>query len=122
MNVSLELPDTQYFIRSYRPGEITTNQGVHHSSLLISNQHLVEWAPQNLAELQTAHFTEVLALKPQLIIVGVGAVHRFPETALLAPLYQAKIGVEIMSTEAACRTYNILASEGRKVLAALLVG
>ena len=55
------------------------------------------------------------------MLLGTGPVFRFPEAARLAPLYQAGIGVEVMDTPAACRTYNILMGEGRKVLAALLL-
>ena len=63
----------------------------------------------------------MVELAPEIVLLGTGAQFRFPEPALLAPLYKAGIGVEVMDTPAACRTYNILLGEGRNVVAALLV-
>ncbi len=60
-------------------------------------------------------------MRPEIVLLGCGARFRFPSPAVLAPLYGAGIGVEVMDTRAACRTYNILLSEGRRVVAALIV-
>jgi uncharacterized protein len=67
------------------------------------------------------HMAAIVELAPEIVLLGTGASLRFPEPALLAPLYKAGIGVEVMDTPAACRTYNILLAEGRKVLAAVIV-
>jgi uncharacterized protein len=67
------------------------------------------------------HLAVLLDLRPELILLGTGARHRFPNPALLAGLIGAGIGLEAMATGAACRTYNILAAEGRRVAAALII-
>ena len=79
------------------------------------------WAPQDFGALQQAHFDELLQLAPELVIFGSGARLRFPAPALLSGLIAQRIGVEAMDTAAACRTYNVLVSEGRTVVAALLL-
>ena len=69
-----------------------------------------------------ADFAELLELKPELVVFGSGTTFRFPDRSLLAAFSQARIGFEVMDTPAACRTYNVLSSEGRQIAAALLVG
>jgi uncharacterized protein len=81
---------------------------------------VISWSPPGFDELAPEHFAELLALEPELVILGTGARQRFPHPRLTAPLAHARIGFEVMDTRAACRTYNILMSEGRKVLAAML--
>ena len=79
------------------------------------------WPAARLADLTAAHFEQLLALRPELVIFGSGARLRFVPAALQRALIDRRIGVETMDTAAACRTYNVLASEGRTVAAALLV-
>jgi len=80
------------------------------------------WAPADFNALTQAHFDEILQLQPELVIFGSGARLRFPAPALLRELIARRIGVESMDSAAACRTYNVLVSEGRTVVAALLLG
>ena len=89
---------------------------------------LVPWAGQvspwdaiGFEQLQAHHFESLLSYQPEVVIFGSGASLRFPQPALLKALIEKRIGVETMDTAAACRTYNVLASEGRSVLAALLL-
>ena len=79
------------------------------------------WPPASVAQLDATHFERILALGPEVVIFGSGARLRFVPPALHRALIERRIGVETMDTAAACRTYNVLASEGRSVLAALLV-
>jgi uncharacterized protein len=79
------------------------------------------WPIARLAELSADHFEQLLSLDPELVIFGSGARLRFVTPALLRPLIERGIGVETMDTVAACRTFNVLASEGRAVAAALLI-
>jgi len=91
-------------------------------SLILSPQYLVtDWQPQALPELQAEHLDAVLALRPEVVLLGTGHRLRFPAQHLFTACYQAGVGVEIMDTGAACRTFNILAAEGRNVVAALLM-
>jgi uncharacterized protein len=79
------------------------------------------WSAADFNALTQAHFDELLQLKPELVIFGTGARLRFPAPALLRGLINERIGVESMDTAAACRTYNVLVSERRAVIAALLL-
>jgi len=78
------------------------------------------WPPRRFDELTQADFDSLLADKPELVIFGSGMHLRFPQPALLRTLIERRVGFEIMDTAAACRTYNVLVSEGRNVIAALL--
>lgn len=91
-------------------------------SLIIAPGSLIrDWPPQTFAELQQEHFTTVAELEPEVVLLGSGPTQRFLSPELARPLITLGIGVECMTTAAACRTYNILAGEGRRVVAALLV-
>jgi uncharacterized protein len=79
------------------------------------------WAPGRFDELTQAHFDSLLQDNPELVIFGSGARLRFPKPALLQTLIDRRVGLETMDTAAACRTYNVLVSEGRSVIAALLL-
>jgi len=92
-----------------------------HSLLVPWQGNVQAWAPQRIDQLQAAHFEQVLGLRPELVIFGSGVRHRFIAPSLVRCLIEQGIGVEMMDTAAACRTYNILAGEGRTVLAALLL-
>jgi uncharacterized protein len=79
------------------------------------------WDVSSLEALTPAHFERLLAMKPELVIFGSGVKLRFVSPALQRALIERGIGVETMDTPAACRTFNVLASEGRSVAAALLI-
>jgi uncharacterized protein len=79
------------------------------------------WDAANFDALTAAHFERLVALEPEVVIFGSGARLRFAPPALLRALIERRIGVETMDTAAACRTYNVLANEGRTVVAALLL-
>ena len=79
------------------------------------------WHPADFSALTQAHFDELLQLQPELVIFGSGSRIRFPQGAWLKPLMARRVGLETMDTAAACRTYNILAQEGRSVAVALLL-
>lgn len=79
------------------------------------------WPPGRLDDLVAEHFERLLALQPELVVFGSGAKLRFVSPALQRALIERRIGVETMDTAAACRTYNVLAGEGRLVVAALLI-
>jgi uncharacterized protein len=91
------------------------------SVVVPSRGDVTAWAPADFGSLQPAHFDQLLGNQPEVVIFGSGARLRFPAPALLRGLIDARIGVETMDNAAACRTYNVLASEGRLVVAALLI-
>jgi uncharacterized protein len=109
-------------ISRHEPGRIWVNAEAFDTSMLVPWRGSARpWAPRDLQELTAALFEQVLELRPELVIFGSGARLRFVSPALLRPLIARGIGVETMDTVAACRTYNVLAAEGRSVVAALLL-
>ena len=111
-----------FYIRSYSEDGIHINDTVYQSSLLLSPTHLLsDWPPHCVAELKSMHWQAVIDLAPSIVILGTGKQQVFPHASVLKDLYAAKLGIEIMTTAAACRTFNILSSEGRHVVAALLL-
>ncbi|MCZ8112477.1 MAG: Mth938-like domain-containing protein [Betaproteobacteria bacterium] len=94
----------------------------HGASVLVPwRGPVLAWPPNAAAELAAAHFEAILALQPELVVYGSGPRLVFPPPALARVLFERRIGLETMDTAAACRTYNVLASEGRSVVAALIL-
>ena len=109
-------------ISRHEPQRVWVGGSAHAHSLLVPWVGQVQaWPVAKLADLTEAHFLQVLGLQPELVIVGSGTRQRFLAADLLRPLLERRIGVETMDTPAACRTYNVLAGEHRRVLAALLL-
>ena len=109
-------------VRSYGPGEIRIGATVLTRSCLVSATQLIaDWRPQSIAELTLADLDAVLAMEPEIVVVGAGPRQRFPAAEWMAALLSRGIGCEVMETGAACRTYNVLVSEDRKVVAALML-
>ncbi len=109
-------------ITTYDESHFAVNgQRFEHAILVPATGLSLPWRPESYASLSDVDFEAMLALKPELIILGTGRQHRFPKPEWLAPLIAQRIGLEAMGTAAALRTYNILAGEGRPVLAALLL-
>ena len=109
-------------ITGYGNGYVEINQiPYNHAVILKSDGDISEWPVKSFEELEAGHFAQMVDFKPELVLIGTGGRQRFPKPELLKPLIAAKIGFEIMDSQAACRTYNILVGEGRQVLLALLV-
>lgn len=109
-------------ISGYTPEAVAINGQPWRQSALVPWQgEVAPWSVASFAELSAAHVEPIARLAPELIILGTGARQRFPRPEVLRPLIEARIGYEIMDTAAACRTYNILVSEGRSVVAALML-
>lgn len=109
-------------ISGYGPGWIGIDADKITHSVIVGSSGLREaWPCSRFEDLTPAHFAQLAQLDAELIIFGSGARNRFPPPAWLAPLMARRLGVESMDTAAACRTYNILAGEGRNVVAALIL-
>jgi uncharacterized protein len=93
----------------------------NHSIVVTPERVLTDWRPQDFDALDEAHFEYFLALKPEILLLGTGTQQHFPHPRLYRQLIAARIGMECMDTPAACRTYNILMAEDRKVVAAILL-
>ncbi len=106
----------------YGAGYVLVNQVRYEKSLVVMPDRIIEDSlAAEMAELNSAHFEFLLSLKPEIVLLGTGSLLRFPAAELSRCLAPARIGLEVMNTSAACRTYNILTAEGRKVAAALLM-
>ena len=109
-------------ITGYGSNWVAVNGEQHNSSIFIcSRTGSAPWPCARFEDLKAADFDIFLPLEPELILFGSGQVTRFARPEWLQGLYAKRIGVETMDTQAACRTFNFLAGEGRKVIAALLV-
>lgn len=92
-----------------------------HSLIVLPETKPVVWEPVSFEQLSNAHFEQIEAFKPDVVILGTGQKQRFAHPRLMQSLMQRHIGVECMDNHSACRTYNILMAEGRKVALALIV-
>jgi uncharacterized protein len=111
-----------YAIQGYEAGQIVIDEKIYQQSLiLLPNQVIADWSPNSVAELATADFAQLAELGVEIVLLGTGREQRFPHPSLCLPLMQQRIGLEVMDTAAACRTYNILMTEGRRVAAALFM-
>ena len=108
-------------LRNYQPGKIETEQAAYSTSIIITGQHVQSWRPTTWSELTEDDILHLIQFKPKIVLVGTGAHLKFTSPALFRGLIEKNIGYEIMDTAAACRTYNVLMTENRAVVAGLLV-
>ncbi len=109
-------------VSAYGPDYIEINAQRYTQSLLLSPESpVIEWSCTRFEDIKTEDFEQIAKLAPAVVIFGSGQRIRFPQAALIAPLIARNIGLETMDLQAACRTYNVLMAEGRKVVAALLI-
>jgi uncharacterized protein len=110
-------------ITGYGEGYVMVNQARHERTVVVLPDQLVtDWAASTFEALTADHLAALLPLEAEIILIGTGPRLQFPRAEVLAPLVRARVGFEVMDVQAACRTYNILVSEERKVAAALLLG
>ncbi|HLB42662.1 MAG TPA: Mth938-like domain-containing protein [Gammaproteobacteria bacterium] len=120
--LTLDTNNASYQIRSFKPGAIQINEKIFTQSLIIAPHLLIEqWIPQTIAELTAQTLSPILAMNPNIVLIGTGSTLIFPAMEVYGELINAHIGVEIMDTSAACRTYHALSSENRNVVAALII-
>ncbi len=109
-------------VSAYGPDYIEINAQRYTQSLLLSPESpVIAWSCTRFEDIKIEDFEQIAKLDPAVVIFGSGQRIRFPQAALIAPLIARNIGLETMDLQAACRTYNVLMAEGRKVVAALLI-
>jgi uncharacterized protein len=119
--LTLEQPGNHNHVRSVGENGIRIGDQRYRGNLLLSANDLQEdWGPLQLEDIEDVHFEPILALQPEVVLLGTGARQQFLHPSRLAPCHRAGVGIELMTTEAACRTFNVLVAEGRRVVAALL--
>ena len=122
MKLHADTPTALNTVTAYGSGFIEVNQVRHQHHVLIAPDRPVEaWDVAGFDTLTAEDFSRLRDRSPELVLLGTGERQRFPHPRLVKPLADARIGCEAMTSQAACRTYNILMGEGRKVLAAILL-
>jgi uncharacterized protein len=123
MKLHLTTTAGQNLFTGYGAGYVAVNGVRYTTSLIVTPQQVLDdWRAIGFGQLGTAHFEFLLGLKPEIVLLGTGHTLRFPAPALTQCLMQVRVGLEVMDTAAACRTYNILNAEGRNVVAGVLLG
>jgi uncharacterized protein len=121
MKFAEEDPTEGYFITAYDDSRLQVSGKNFDTSLIIAPDALdSDWSPTSINDLQSEHFIKIIELKPELVLLGTGQKLTFPPVNSYSELIQLGISVDVMDTGAACRTYNILMSEGRRVVAGLI--
>ncbi|HKE43385.1 MAG TPA: Mth938-like domain-containing protein [Steroidobacteraceae bacterium] len=123
MQFSLQSSPDLNLVRACSAHEIRVREHVIRRSAVLTAEHIVfEWPPTRISELRAVHLQAVLALEPEIILLGTGERQIFPAAEIRSAVQHAGVGFEVMDTRAACRTYNVLVQEGRRVAAALIIG
>ena len=120
MKLHLEQAAGLHLFSGYGAGFVAVNHVRYEKCVVVSPQAVTDWQVSGFDALTAADFSFIERLRPEIVILGTGAAQRFPPPALARALAATGVGVEIMDSHAACRTYNILATDGRRVVAAIL--
>ena len=121
MKLHASRPSGVNTITGYGEGYVMVNGERRESSVIVLPDRIEEWAVKRFDDLSTEDFSFLKSLQAEIVLLGTGPKQRFPHPRLTAELAKAGIGLEVMDLQAACRTYNILVAEERKVAAALLI-
>jgi uncharacterized protein len=122
MKFTLDARPDIHLIRGYGPGEVRINDQVLHANCIVTADALImDWKARNSDSLTLEELQPILDLKPELVLLGTGSKQRFPPSTVRSLFTSRRIGLETMDLGAACRTYNILVQEERRVAAALFL-
>lgn len=123
MQFNLERPDYKFFLRGADGAAALVNERRLTRSFAIAPDALLEdWPVADALAMVPADLEPLLALQPELVVLGTGAAQAFPPASVLAACLQRGIGIEVMTNAAAARTYSVLAGEGRRVVAGFVIG
>lgn len=121
MEFTLEVPQNQFFIRSVNERGIRVHQDYFNKPVIVSGQRIVpDWNVETVDDINEESLQAVFDLQPEVILIGTGNTQVFLPPATQVHFFRRGVGFEVMTTDAACRTFNVLVSEGRQVVAALL--
>ena len=123
MKLHLDPATARNAITGYGEGYVMVNrQRFERSLVVLPDRILLDWPPNRFDDLVPEHLAALAGLDREIILLGTGARQRFPRPEIMQSLIRSGVGVEVMDVQAACRTYNILLAEDRRVAAALLLG
>jgi uncharacterized protein len=121
MEFNLELPQNQFFIRSVSEEGICVHKDYYTSPIIISGKRIVpDWGVGSVDDINEENLQKIFDLQPEVILIGTGKTQIFLSPAIQVHFFRRNFGFEVMTTDAACRTFNVLVSEGRHVVAALI--
>ena len=122
MKLNLDTGTASNSIRNYGIGQITVNETEYRCDFIVMPESIIpDWHSAPVADLTADHFEPLFNQDREIVLLGTGRDQRFPNPRLIAELGRQGIGLEVMDTAAACRTYNVLMSEDRRVAAALMM-
>ncbi|HEU4858150.1 MAG TPA: Mth938-like domain-containing protein [Rhodanobacteraceae bacterium] len=122
MELNFERPRDYLFVRRADAHRVVIVDRPFTASLILTRQKVIDdWGVADIGALAPAQVEPIVALKPDVVLLGTGAHQQFPSQAVLAAFLQHGVGVEVMDNAAAARTWDILASEGRNVVAAFIL-
>ena len=122
MKLHLTSAENNHLITGYGQGFVEINKQRYVQNLIVMADKLIlDWTATDFASLTELHFTKLIDLKPEVVLLGTGEKHQFLHPKIVQKLTENSIPLECMTTAAACRTYNILMSEGRNVAAMLIL-
>lgn len=122
MGLDLDANQANFQIRAYKPGTVQINETLYTHSIIVSPEKLIDnWKPQHISELTQTDLTIILELSPAILLIGTGSMLAFPDIEVYGHLINKGIGIEVMDSSAACRTYNALTAENRNVAVALII-
>lgn len=121
MIIQQDTNETTNQIDKYEPGILQINKVIYRHSVIITPKYVLEWPVPSFSELKHTHLDIILENQPTIFVLGTGAKYQRPDDRLLAMLYNKGIGIEIMDSLKACYTYTVLNTEGRNVMAAIIL-
>lgn len=122
MRFSQDTPPNTHLIRRYDDDSIWVGDTRYATSVIVTADTVLPWSARDVEALGTAEMDAVLALKPELILLATGTSQRFPAPPVLYHALTRQVGIEVMNLGGACRTYNVLVGDGRRVALAALLG
>lgn len=121
MELTLHKPEDHHYIRSVSAAGFVIGEDLHRGPVIVSASELItDWAATSIPALSEADLEPVFRLEPEIVLLGTGRSQQFIDPRLTVCFYRRGIGIEAMTTEAACRTFNVLMSERRNAVAAML--
>ena len=122
MDFTQDITDARYIITGYTSECVFVNNKLHNKSLLITPDSLIpSWGVNDISQLNENNLAQVIQHQPEIVLIGTGEKLILPDPKMIAYFAQQQIGLETMNTQAACRTYGILAAEQRKVMAGIII-
>lgn len=122
MQLTEHTPGDHYFIRSVTPQSVQINDDIHHASVILGARLLIgDWSVRSLGDLSEQTVAPLIEHSPEVVVLGAGTQQAFPSTDILRLFLSEHIGVECMTLDAACRTFNVLMSENRRALLGLIL-